>query len=59
MNRWILFAGVLLVSAGVYDVLVRAQRKGQAREQAKDIQTWEAEGGSPGGASSAQARSPD
>lgn len=50
MKRWMLFAGVLLVSAGVVDVLARTLRGSRAREQMEELQTWEGEGGTPGDA---------
>jgi hypothetical protein len=54
-----LFASALLAAVGTCDALVRAQRKARLREQAKEVQSWETEGGSPASTLAATPHAPD
>jgi len=47
MNRLLWFASAVLVARGLYTLYEHLQRRNRVQEQAKDLQTWEGEGGAP------------
>jgi len=47
MKRVILLAGAVFLTRGLYALCANVKRRGVAREQAKELQRWEGEGGSP------------
>jgi hypothetical protein len=59
MNRWTMFAGIALLTSGLYKACTRAPRNLRAQEHAKDIQTWETEGGRPDGVETGRSCGPD
>ena len=47
MSRLLWFASAVLVTRGLYALYEDFQRRTKVQEQAKDLQTWEGEGGAP------------
>jgi hypothetical protein len=47
MSRLLWFASAALVTRGLYALYEDFQRRNKVQEQAKDLQTWEGEGGAP------------
>jgi hypothetical protein len=45
MSRLLWFASAVLVTRGLYALYEDFRRRNKAHEQAKDLQTWEGEGG--------------
>ena len=47
MKRVILIAGAVFLTRGLYVLYANFNRRSVALEQAKELQRWEGEGGSP------------
>jgi len=47
MKRFVMLSGACVLLGGVYAVWLERQRRRQAQEDSKQLQTWETEGGSP------------
>lgn len=47
MKRVILLAGAVFLTRGLYALCANFKRRSVTREQAKELQRWEGEGGSP------------
>jgi len=52
MKRLVILSGACVMLAGAYAVWLKRERRLQTQEQRMKLQTWEAEGGSPGEATS-------
>jgi hypothetical protein len=46
MKRFAMLSGACVLLGGVYAVWVERQRRRQAQEDSKQLQTWDTEGGS-------------
>jgi hypothetical protein len=47
MKGLLWFASAVLVARGLYALYEDLRRRNRVQEQAKDLQTWEGEGGAP------------
>jgi hypothetical protein len=47
MKRLVMLSGACVLLGGMYAVWSERQRRLRTREQSMNLQTWEAEGGSP------------